>query len=500
MELGTSSTTVLAVVILYLVANLIVGLLPARRTSNSATGFVAGDRSLGLIVMYFITGATIFSAFAFLGGPGRAYSRGAAAFYILAYGTLGFLPFYFLGPRASRLGRRYGFVTQAEMVAHRFNLPAIAGLMAVISALAFIPYLALQMQGAGLVVSAVTGGEVPRWLGALIVYTVVTIYVLRSGVLGAGWTNVFQGVFMLVLAWVLGLYLPYHLYGGVEPMFRRIAEERPELLVSPGLGSDGSAWSWGAYTSSVLVSIIGFSCWPHLFMKAFTAKHERTLRQTVVLYPTFQIFLVPILLIGFAGVLFETAPATPNEILPHLLMNLNLPAVLVGLFCAGALAASMSSGDTMSHATASILVRDGLIAAQGRKMKPLAERRAIRIALVLVMGVSYAVSVSYTGSFVDLVLYYAYGPIVQFAPAIAATLCWKRATGPGVLSGMSVGIAVYLVLVVWPELAVGGVSPGLYAVLANTLILVTVSLSSRSALDERGREFLAVAGTPPEEG
>ena len=153
----------------------------------------------------------------------------------------------------------------------------------------------------------------------------------------------------------------------------------------------------------------------------------------------------------------------------------------------------------MSHATASIIVRDGLIAAQGREMKPLAERRAIRIALVLVMGVSYAVAVSYTGSFVDLVLYYAYGPIVQFAPVIVATLYWKRATGPGVLSGMSVGIAVYLVLVIWPELAVGGVSSGLYAVFANTLTLVVVSLSSRSALSEREREYLAVAGTPPVE-
>ena len=90
---------------------------------------MAGDRTLGLVLMYFITGATIFSAFAFLGGPGWAYSRGAASFYILAYGVLGFIPFYFLGPRAARVGRRYGFVTQAEMVAARFKMPGIAGVM-----------------------------------------------------------------------------------------------------------------------------------------------------------------------------------------------------------------------------------------------------------------------------------------------------------------------------------------------------------------------------------
>ena len=48
-------------------------------SSASAAGYVAGDRTLGTLVMYFITGATIFSAFAFLGMPGWAYSRGAAA-------------------------------------------------------------------------------------------------------------------------------------------------------------------------------------------------------------------------------------------------------------------------------------------------------------------------------------------------------------------------------------------------------------------------------------
>jgi SSS family solute:Na+ symporter len=110
-----SSVVVVGVSAAYLVACLILGTLPGRRASSSAEGYVAGDRTLGLLLMYFITGATIFSAFAFLGAPGWAYSKGAASFYILAYGTLGFVPFYFMGPRAARVGREFGFVTQAEI-------------------------------------------------------------------------------------------------------------------------------------------------------------------------------------------------------------------------------------------------------------------------------------------------------------------------------------------------------------------------------------------------
>lgn len=493
-----SSTTVVLIASAYLVLSLVVGVLPGRKSSKSTTGFVAGDRGLGLLVMYFITGATIFSAFAFLGAPGWAYSRGAAAFYILAYGTLGFLPFYFVGPRAARLGRKYGFVTQAEMVSRRFRSPALAGVMALISTIAFVPYLALQMDGAGLVFSALTRGAVPYWAGAAIVYGVVLIYVMKSGVLGVGWTNTLQGIFMMVLAWGLGLYLPYKLYGGVGEMFSRIGDQRPELLLAPGLTKSGDPWSWAGYSSAVLVSVLGFSFWPHLFMKAFSARSDRILRKTVILYPTFQLFLLPILFIGFAGVLFTTPPEQADEILPHLLMNMEIPAVLVGLFCAGALAASMSSGDAMAHASASIIVRDGVVAAAGVQLEPAAERRLIRILVVVVLLLSYATALLYSDSLVTLLLY-AYGPVVQFVPAVVATLYWRRATGPGVLTGLLGGFGTNVLLAFVPAWAPFGIHAGLCGLAVNVVSLTLVSLATRSGdpgIRQQQDEFLETARTP----
>jgi SSS family solute:Na+ symporter len=486
---------VLGVSAFYLATSLVVGMLPGRKASGTASGYVAGDRSLGLVVMYFITGATIFSSFAFLGAPGWAYSKGAATFYILGYGTLGFVPFYFLGPRAARLGRKYGFVTQAEMVAERFRMRSIAGLMALISVAAFIPYLALQIKGAGYVLSAVSQNRIHEWAGGLLVYGVVLVYVLRSGVLGVGWTNTFQGIFMMGLAWGLGLYLPYRLYGGVQEMFTRIAAERPEMLLAPGLDSAGNPWSWGEYSSAVLVSIIGFSVWPHLFMKAFTARSDRTLRQTVVLYPTFQIFLVPLLLIGFSGVLFATAPEHADRILPHMLMNMEIPALLVGLFCAGALAASMSSGDAMVHAAGSIAVRDGLVESAGLRLDSATQRSWIRGAVVVIMLASYLLAVLYRGDLVNLLLW-AYGPVGQFAPVVVATLYWRRATGPAVLSGLVAGIFVTTLLVVFPQLKPLPLHAGLYGFIANLLLLVLVSFSTTSSSPERDRTYLRIASSP----
>ena len=79
---------VTAVTVGYLLVSLAVGLYSGRNASKGPEGYIAGDRTLGFLVLYFIMGASIFSAFAFLGGPGWAYSRGAAAFYILSYGTI----------------------------------------------------------------------------------------------------------------------------------------------------------------------------------------------------------------------------------------------------------------------------------------------------------------------------------------------------------------------------------------------------------------------------
>jgi SSS family solute:Na+ symporter len=484
------ATWVLGVSALYLVICLVLGILPGRGASASTEGFVAGDRSLGLVVMYFITGATIFSAFAFLGLPGWAYSRGASAFYILGYGTLGFIPFYFLGPRAARVGRKLGFITQAQMMAARFRSPALAGVMAALSLVGFIPYLALQMKGAGFVLETVSGGQVPTWAGAAVVYAVVLVYVLKSGVLGVGWTNTFQGLFMMALAWGLGLYLPHLLYGGVEPMFRRIAELRPELLLAPGLTAGGEAWSFGEYGSAVLVSIVGFSMWPHLFMKAFTAKSEATLQRTVVLYPTFQIFLLPLLFIGFAGVEFASPPPSPDQILPHILMNTPIPAVVVGLFCAGALAASMSSGDAMAHAAAAIFVRDGVVTALGRDLAPERERGLIRWAVVATMVLSYLVAVAYEGSLV-LLLLTAYGAVVQFAPGVVAALYLPRARAAGVLWGLVAGALVTLLFVAWPALRPWPVHAGLYGLVVNLAVLVGLSLGHRPAAHDE--DFVAAA-------
>ena len=463
---------ILSVVGAYLAINLFVGWRAGGGTSDSATGYVAGDRAMGALLMYFVTGATIFSAFAFLGAPGRAYSTGAGAFHIIAFGVLGLVPFYFTGPRAARLGRQKGYITQGELVAGELGFRPLAPIMALVGIVAIVPYLALQMRGAGHVLEVLTGGAVSVEAGAALVYGVVLVYVWRSGVMGVGWTNTLQGAFMMVLAWVLGLYLPGAMHGGVRAMFESM---EPGQLTLPGRTTSGEPWSWAGYGSTILVMTIGFSFWPHLFQKAFAARSEAVLRRTVVLYPTFQLFLLPILLIGFAGVGMDPPPSQPDQVLPHILLTLDLPAAVVGLFCAGALAASMSSGDALLHGAASSAVRDGWVRGAGRELSPAGERRAVRIALLPILVLSYVTATTFHEDLVGL-LSYAYGPVGQLAPPVTAALFWRRATGPAALTGLLLGSAVTIAL---PKLVDGlVVHPGLPGLAVNAAAIVGVSLLS----------------------
>ncbi|MGI9625224.1 MAG: sodium:solute symporter family protein [Longimicrobiales bacterium] len=478
------------IIALYLLATLGVGLAAGRKKSKSVQGFVAGDREFGLLVMYFITGATVFSAFAFLGGPGWAYSRGAAAFYILAYGVLGMAPWYSMGPKAAALVRNQGFVTQAQLLVGRFPSKGLSALMATLTLIAFVPYITIQMRGAGIVIEAVTDGRIPLAVGAAVAYGIVLIYVLSSGVAAVGWTNTFQGMIMVGIAWTLGIYLPYRLYGGVGPMFTEIMAERPELLSLPGLDSAGQPWGWGAYSSAIIVSAVGLNMWPHLFLKAFAAESDDIIRRTVILFPTFQLFLIPVFLIGFAGVLFPEGPDQPDFILPFLILRTELPALVVGLFCAGALSASMSTGDALLHASASVVVEDGV-----QPFHPLddaTQRRLMQVLVVVVGAVAYWFALDEDSSLVTLLLT-AYGIICQFMPSMVAAMYWSRATTAGVAAGLIAGSATAVFFFLNPELKPFELHEGVLGLLVHVPVLLAISYLGKPQSEDHVDRFVSPA-------
>lgn len=495
------------IVFVYLAVALLLGILAGRKGSGSTDDFVAGERAFGPLVMYFVIGATIFSAYALLGTPQRVVAKGSDAFYVLAYGAVGLVPLFFFGARVRRIGAREGFVTQAELLAARFESPTLSITMGVATVVAFVPYLVIQLKGAGVVMTAVTGWS--EQVGAAVVYTVVLAYVLAGGVRGVGWTNVVQGIVMLIAIWVIGLWLPIQLYGSVAGMFDRVIAEHPEYLTLPGPGEQTPATR---YSSEVLVSILGFSMWPHMFMKCFTARSARLVQLSVVFYPSFLFFLLPLIFLGYVAVL-AGGPAD-DSVLLWLVSLIEGQAIYPWMFAFLAfavLAASMSTGDALLHAGGSIAIRDVLLPLESRPLgrasirvarsigllpKPAqpkqslrsddaAQTRAMRLVVVVLALISWwMLTAAEQISIVDLLLL-AYAVPVQFLPLVLFGLYWRRANGVGASVGLLAGLGTVLVMFVLHRLApdlAAAINPleleiGVLGLVVNTLTMVIFSLA-----------------------
>lgn len=327
----------LIMMIAYLVIALIVGVMAGKgRDGSSLDEFAVAGGKLSLFVMWFLMGGAVFSAFSFLGAPGWAYSKGAPALYIIAYTAFAILPWFIIGPKVRKIGKRDRLFTISGFLKGRFNSPLLAVLIGLIALFASVQYLATQMTGMAVIFDVMTEGRIPFWLGALISYGIVVIYVATGG-LRAAWSDVFQGLLMIIVSWVVGLSIVYQLHGGTTEMFSQMAKDTPAFLQ---VGKEGSNMGTVAYSTTILVSVIGFLMWPHLFTKSY-ASNSRTIKKTVLAYPIFALFLVPLLLVGFAavGVVDSGKLSSPDQVLPYLITTvMHLPGWVYGLVGAGALA------------------------------------------------------------------------------------------------------------------------------------------------------------------
>jgi solute:Na+ symporter, SSS family len=480
---------VTAIIFIYLFFVLFLGSFASRGRKSSVVEYIAASRSLGFFIMYFLLGGAIFSAFAFLGGPGWAYSKGAAAFYMLGFSAIGLVPWWVWGIKTHRAGLRFGFVTQAQLFSNRFQSKTLSVIIAVVSLLAFVQYIGLQMKGSGYIFEIASGGRIPFWAGALIAYVVVLAYVFLSGVRGVAWTHVFQGIFMVVIAWTLGIYLTFDLYGGPGEMFRQIIDYKPNhLLVGPG-----TSISYAAYSSSLLVSVLGFALWPQLFMKAFTAESEKVIKKTVVMYPTFALMTVPVLFIGFAGIL-QVSPeelGEPDRILPWMFTNLEFSPFAIGVILAAALAAAMSTQDAVTHAAGSVFAQDLIEPMKSKKSTDKEATRWIRLSVVGFGAIAYFIAI-FGGQTIVSLLLGAYGSIVQLLPLACATFFWRWISRAGAISGLltgfffNLGVSFELIPKLWD------IDAGIQGLVLNFAVMFLVSFLTKKPAKEHVDEYLSL--------
>ncbi len=491
----------LGIVVGYLLVTLAVGLVAYRVTERTAEDYYLASRTFGTVVLLFTVFATLLSAFTFFGGPNTAYLYGPE--WILVMGLMDGLLFavlwYVVGYKQWLVGKARGYVTLGEMLGDRFGSSRLRALVAGVSLFWLFPYVMLQQIGAGGALAALTGGAVPFWGGATLITAFMIVYVLLAGMRGIAWTDTLQGAFMLIMVWAAFLWVLVAVDGGVGAINAGIETETPEFLE---LGSD-------FYTPQRMLTFavsiaFGVAMFPQVNQRFFAADSETVLKRTFALWPVLVLLLfVPAFLLGAwaRGLGVAVDVGAGENVLPTLLAEFT-PGWFAALVVAGAMAAMMSSSDSMLLSGSSYFTRDvyrPLVDPDlSTDREDLLGRVGVAVfataALVASLLVGGSADVGVVGEVLVDVGDTAFGGFAQLAFPVIVALYWPRTTRTGMYAGILGSQLVYTPSVLLDPVTVGNVTLladtylgwgiSLYCMLLGLVLTVGVSMATAPAAEE----------------
>jgi solute:Na+ symporter, SSS family len=288
----------LAVIVAFVALAVGLALRSRRGHDMDLEQWSVGGRGFGTIFVFLLMAGEIYSTFTFLGGAGFAYGSGGAAYYILGYGTLAYVLSYYLLPAVWRFATPRRLVSQADVFTSAYGSRALGVLVSVVAVAAMIPYLALQLKGLGIIVSQTSYGAISStaaiWIGAV----ALSLYVAAAGIRGSAWSAAIKDILTLSVVIFIGIYLPIHYFGSIGEMFHRVEDAKPGFTALKG---DQLTPVW--FSSTVLLTALGFYMWPHTFGSALAAKNEDVFRRNAAFMPLYQLLVVFVFFVGFAALL-----------------------------------------------------------------------------------------------------------------------------------------------------------------------------------------------------
>ena len=469
------------VIFVYLFIVLGIGMLSHRMFRGTGEDYFVASRSIGPFLLLMSLFGTNMTAFAILGASGEAYHTGIGVFGLMASSSALVIPlvFYFVGTRLWSLGKKYGYLTQVEFFRDRWRSDGVGlALFAVLIALV-IPYLLIGVMGGGITLNQITDGQIPTWIGGLLVCVIVFIYVTYSGARGTAWVNTFQTLVFMTLGGVAFAVI-VNKYGGLASALEQVREVRPNLLI------------FGENIKPL--KLLTFMCiplsagmFPHIFMHWLTAKNARSFRYPVIFYPVcIAVVWIPSVLLGMMGVLDfpDLQGPAANSVLVQMVAR-HAPGFLGGLLGAGVFAAIMSSLDSQSLSIGTMFTQD-IVRHYGFHDKMSESQQVLfgRLFVTAILALTFFLSLITQRSIFKLAVWSFSGYAALF-PVVLAALFWKRSTKWGAAASILsvVLLWLYFFRIGWenPEYTVGGVGIMPVAIMlgVSALAMVVGSLLSR---------------------
>jgi len=456
----------------YVLLVLALGLLARRRSSSSPEEYFLAGRGLGTLVLFMALFGTNATSFVLVGIPARSYTDGIGIFGLNApIVALGIpLSFWAIGSPARRIARRLGALSPAELYARRLDSRFVGLTLFAFFTLYTLPYMVQAVKAAAVLLSLDSGGRISPALGGFAVVCLSLVYTSLGGMRATAWTNVFQGglflTFMVAAIFLMGADL-----GGPAAAMQAVHAQDARLLLlgDTGLFEPRAWFSWGL---TISLTVIAF---PHMLARLMAGSSESTLRNSARLYPPALLLLwLPAVLIGVWGAGAHPGLERPDQIF-GVMTSGHLPGWIAPLGFLAVLAAVMSTLDAQLLTLSSMLVRDVLAPFRGgREASDASDVRHGRV-FALTVGVLVFVLAQTWGASVFDISRRAFEGYTTLVPTLLLGVRWRRFTAAGAIASILLGNAV--LLLAWAgQLPTAGFLPVFWGVVAALAAGVLVSL------------------------
>jgi Na+/proline symporter len=493
-----------AVVGVYLVATLILGLYLARRASGSLVDFFVGGRALPWWLAGTSMAATTFSIDTPLYIAGVVGARGIAGNW--EWWSFGFAHVVLVCVFA-RLWRRSAIVTDAELTEIRYGgRPAAvlrgvkSFLFAVVINSVGIGYAMLAMVKVIDALAVLPGlglapGEADKLWSVIAVSALVLVYCGVAGLWGVVATDFFQFALGLAGAIVVAIVAVAHV-GGLGALAAEAQRLTPfDVLSFAPLTLDGGRLAWSALagiSATTFLAYVLVQWWAfrrsdgggEFIQRLAAARDEGEAARAAWLFVIlhYVVRTWPWVLVGLAALVMYPELEDRELGYPRLMLDL-LPAGVLGLVVASLVAAFMSTVSTLINWGASYLTND----LYGRFLRPGASDRELVLAgragsvVIAALGAVGAFVAEDVGTVFRLIIAIGTGPGL----VLILRWFWWRVNAWAELAAMLAGFLVGLGTSVVPVLVIADFGARLMVTsLVTTAIWVPVMLLTRPERDE----------------
>ena len=406
-----------------------------NQETKTVEDYLLAGRDVGIWPMAFSQVASVASGWTFFAWVAVGYTVGMGGlWYSLTLPLVTLFVYRYIGPRLRTQSEEYRSLTVVDHLSRFFQDHGRVGdLIRVVGTVSVVLFLSTYVGAQIIAVGDLTtvALDLNYVTGIVVGGIAVALYTALGGFDASIWTDFFQGVLMVVLAFALPIMIILELGGWGSFVSQAAALDSAHLSVTNGLAGVDLLVFVLAYFGLSL-SVLGQ---PHALVRFQAVRLEKLLSPASVVAVAFSTIRMTLpLFIGLgARVLYESVETPSNAAV--LAMVEQFPGWIAGLLLAGLASAILPTSDSMMLVTAADVQRFVNRDASERTMVYLSR------ATVALLGL-FGVVVAYyrPGTLFDIIVFAFVGLGASLGLPLAALLLWDGYTPVGILGGIVTGI------------------------------------------------------------